>query len=323
MNSQSNPENENEDEDKHVKEKYLVLPDGTPVIAIDDNITERTIERKQEDRLYTPVIIKRSDETRRHPDDTLETAIEEGLEQLNRSSLSLILSSLAAGLIVGFSAMAVAVVETAMLEIQASPLVTRLATAVVYPFGFMICVMSGAQLFTEHTATAFYPVLDRKSTFGQLFRLWGIVIVGYLLGAAAGASLHTLAIDVVDARAGYVAIGHHLVDFSSSSLFVSAILAGWLMALGAWLAVSSPRVGSQTTFIYMVTFLIGIGGLHHSIAGSAEMFAALLLSSDFTAAGAVRFISVALLGNLVGGSCFVAILNYAHIRRTQSITKDG
>lgn len=33
---------------------------------------------------------------------------------------------------------------------------------------------------------------------------------------------------------------------------------------------------------YVVTFLIGIGGLHHSIAGSAEIFTAMFLSSEFT-----------------------------------------
>lgn len=152
----------------------------------------------------------------------------------------------------------------------------------------------------------------------QLFRLWGIVIAGNLTGAAIGALLHTAASDVVGAREGYIAIGHHLVDFKTLPLLVSALLAGWLMALGAWLAVSSPRMGSQMTCVYLVTFLIGIGGLHHSIAGSVEMFAALFMSNEFTALQAFRFITVALLGNLIGGSLFVALLNYAHIRRTQA-----
>ena len=277
------------------------------------------VERSVEDREYTPVIIKRTDETRRHPDDTLENAIEEGLEQLNRSFLSLILSSVAAGLIVGFSPMAVAVVTTAMRDADSPELFTRLATAFVYPLGFVICVMSGAQLFTEHTATAFYPVLDRQDKLSKLLRLWSVVAAGNLSGAAIGAWLHSLAVDVVGAKSGYIAIGHHLVEFDNKSLVVSALLAGWLMALGAWLSVSSPRMGSQMTCIYVVTFLIGIGGLHHSIAGSAEMFSACLLSDEFTARQAFRFIGLALCGNLIGGSFFVAILNYAHIRRTQSV----
>ncbi len=298
----------------------ILLPDGTPATEPDKSqVTERKLERKAEDRDYLPVIIKRTDETRRHPDDTLENAIREGLEQLQRPWASLALSAVAAGLIVGFSPMAVAVVTTAAMELGWPDLVTRIATAVVYPLGFVICVMSGAQLFTEHTATALYPVLDRRASVTRLLRLWSLVVVGNLVGAGIGAGLHYLASDVVQGREGYLKMGHHLVSFSGASLFISAILAGWLMAFGAWLAESSPRMLSQMICIYLVTFLIGVGGLHHSIAGSAEMFSAVLLAPAFTPTVACRFIGLALAGNLVGGSFFVALLNYAHIRRTRSI----
>ncbi len=293
----------------------LILPDGST--ADREEFNERKKQRDSEDRDYIPVIIKRTDETRRHPDDALDDAILEGLEQLNRPPISLGLSAIAAGMIVGFSALAVAVVLTAVDEIQATATVSRIATAFVYPLGFVVCIISGAQLYTEHTATALYPVLDKKAGITRLIRLWLIVILGNLTGAAICAGLLVRADEVVHAQHGYMAIGHHLVQYSGPGLFVSAILAGWLMALGAWLAISSPRTISQIIGIYVVTFLIGIGGLHHSIAGSVEMFTAMLFDpSQFTPLMAARFISLALLGNLVGGSFFVALLNYAYIRRT-------
>lgn len=299
-------------DDDAMTDKGIVLPDGS--VAESSKETEREKERKTEDHDYVPVIIKRTDETRRHPDDALQHSIDEGLEQLKRPAISLLLSAIAAGLIVGFSAMAVAVVLTAMHDLQASEIVSRIATAFVYPLGFVVCILSGAQLFTEHTATAVYPVLDGKARLKQLLQLWAIVIIGNLIGAVACGGLQSWATEVVEARVGFIEIGQHLVKFSNSGLFVSAVLAGWLMALGAWLAVSSPRTIAQIAMIYLVTFLIGLGGLHHSIAGSAEMFTAMFLSSEFTPSMAARFVSVALLGNLVGGTCFVALLNYAHIR---------
>ena len=167
----------------------IVLPDGTPAARESEVATERSKERTQEDDRFVSVIVKRSDEVRRHPDDALEHAIHEGLEQLDRRpTLSLLLSSIAAGLIVGFSAMAVAVVITVTAELE-SPLVQRLLIATVYPLGFVMCVMSGAQLFTEHTATAVYPVLDRKTPILRLLRLWFIVVFGNLIGAFLGAGL--------------------------------------------------------------------------------------------------------------------------------------
>jgi len=288
--------------------------------------TDRKRERECEDQRFQAVIVKRTDEARRHPDDILETAIQEGVEQIERPPLSLGLSAVAAGLILGFTAMSVAVVHAATAGIE-WPLVTRLATALVYPFGFVVCIMSGTELFTEHTATAVYPVLDRRSSLLRLLRLWGIVGLGNLLGAAGAAALLTLAQDVVGAREGFIAVGEHLVGVETWPLLGSSLLAGWLMALGAWLILATPPAVSQMVSIYIVTFLIGIGGLHHSIAGAAEIFTAFSISGGF-AAGVfgvdqiLRFLALAMIGNLLGGSLFVAGLNYGHIRQSR-VDADG
>lgn len=281
-------------------------------------LTERERERQLEDEQFVPVIVKRTDEARRHPDDILRNAIEAGLEQLNRPAFSLALSSVAAGLILGFTAMSVAVVSTAVAGVE-WPMFSRIATAFVYPLGFVACLMSGTELFTEHTATGVYPVLDRKAGFKSLLRLWVVVAVGNLVGAAGSALLLTLAEDVVHAQVGYVVIGRHLVGAETLPLLVSALLAGWLMALGAWLILATPPMLSQIASIYIVTLLIGLGGLHHSIAGAAEMFTAYLIGDEFTLGESFRFIGLAMLGNLIGGSLFVAGLNYSHIRKSQSM----
>jgi len=283
--------------------------------------TEREIEREEEDRDFTPVIVKRSDEALRHPDDILEQAIVEGLEQLKRRPLSLFLSAMAAGLILGFTAMSVAVVETWSQSLNFAN-AARWSTALVYPLGFVLCIMSGTQLFTEHTATAVYPILDRRGKFRALIRLWFTVIAGNLCGAMISAGFLVVADHVVQAKPGYVTIGQHLIHFGGGPLFISSLLAGWLMALGAWLVMATPPTLSQMASIYIVTFIIGLGGLHHSIAGSVEIFTAYLISNDFSMSQVIRFIGMTIFGNLVGGSIFVALLNYGHIRETQKKTPD-
>lgn len=296
----------------------LVMPDGQEIELEDDSFVRKK-EREQEDRTYLPVIIKRTDETLRHPDDALDKAIEDGLEQLKRPPLSLLLSAVAGGLVVGFSALAVSIITTLALELQVSNLQTRLMTAFVYPLGFLFCILGGAQLFTEHTATALYPILDGRERIPKLLRLWGVVIVGNLAGAAGSAVLFYLAADVVHADPGHIAVGEHLVGYDGQALLVSAVIAGWLMALAAWLVVVAPRTISQIYVVYLVTFTIGLGGFHHSIAGSVEMFNAMLASDQFSAVEAAQFIGTALFGNLIGGSFFVALLNYAHIRKTYEL----
>jgi formate/nitrite transporter FocA (FNT family) len=292
----------------------------SPTTEISEPLTDRSLERLTEDRTWVPVIVKRTDEARRHPDDVLMAVIEEGIEQLSRPTVSLGLSAVAAGLILGFTAMAVAVVSVAAQTFADWPMLERLAVALVYPLGFVVCLMSGAELFTEHTATAVYPVLDRKARVSSLLRLWVTIIVGNLLGALVSASLMIGADSVIGAREGYIEIGRHLVAFPGMALLLSAILAGWLMAL--WLIMATPPTVSQIVSIYIVTFLIGLGDLHHSIAGAVEIFAAVLASDEFGVSQVARFLSLALLGNLIGGSLFVAALNYAHIRKSREL-QDG
>lgn len=296
----------------------IIPPEGANHITEQESVTQRTQKRAEEDEHCTPVILKRTDEALRHPDDVLEDAIRTGLEQINRPFVSLTLSSVAAGLILGFTVMAVAVVAKLCLSYQNS-LLQHLLTAAVYPLGFVICIMSGTELFTEHTATAVYPVLDKKANPWLLFRLWMIVLVGNVLGCVLCAYLLSQAETVVQAKEGYLTIVHHLLSFNNMPLFISAVLAGWLMAQGAWLVLTTHSTISQITCIYIVTFIIGLGGLHHSIAGAGEMFTSLFLGNDITLSDAGRFLSLAILGNLVGGSIFVALLNYGHIRKTQKV----
>lgn len=278
--------------------------------------TDRERERSEEDQRFVPVIVKRTDEARRHPDDILQVAIEEGQEQLDRPPLSLFLSAMSAGLILGFTAMAVGVMTAIAIDLGTEG-VRRIAVALVYPFGFVVCLMSGTELFTEHTATAVYPVLDQRSRVWRLLRLWVLVGIGNLLGALITAWFLVRADEVIGARDGYLEVGRHLVEPEVGPLLISAILAGMLMALGAWLILATPPTVSQLFSIYIVTFLIGIGGLHHAIAGAAEILTAFLIADEFSLAQVLRFISLALMGNLIGGSLFVAGLNYAHIRKSR------
>ena len=280
--------------------------------------TKRRYKREEEDQRYTPVIVKRVDESRRHPDDTLQNAICEGQEQLERKTYSLLLSSFAAGLILAMTALAVAL-ATVAIGSTANPYERRLLTAFFYPLGFVLCIMSGTQLFTEHTATSFYPVLDRKAGFKRLLRLWLLVLAGNLAGAAAAAWLLALVEPVARAGDGYVQLAELMVSFGALQITASAVFAGWLMALGGWLVLSTSSTIAQILFLYLATFLIGVGGFHHSVAGTVELFAGALTGADLHLGRTLICIACMVGGNIIGGSLFVAALNYGSIRKTQEV----
>lgn len=278
--------------------------------------TSRSLERKREDEEYIPVILKRTDEAIKHPDDILEKAIHEGLQQHERPFSSLFLSAMAAGFILAMAGLSVAIV-THHLTDDIPGLLHRLIPALVYPLGFIICLMSSNQLFTEQTATALYPVLDRKCCVKSLFGLWSMVILGNLLGTfIMAAAFHNLGL-LGTYEDGVLKVYHHFISPEFGPLFLSSMLAGWLMAQGGWLVLSTPPASSQVLCIYIVTFLIGLAGFHHSIAGSAEVFFGLFQTDGHHIGEAMSALGISLLGNLVGGSCLVGLLNYGHIRKMQ------
>lgn len=298
-----------------------MLNEDSPPHEQEESDPPRKAERADENLRYTPVILKRVDAATRHPDDVLELAIEEGVEQSSRRPMSLLLSSVAAGSILSFTAMAVGVM-TVYTQSLGDPVLGRLLVALVYPLGFVVCLMSGNQLFTEHTALAVYPVLERRCRFVHMLRVWALVLAGNLIGCLVGAALLAAADGVIHAAEGYAAACDHVIGYGGGPTLASAVLAGWMMALGGWLVLSTPPDFSQIAVIYIATFLIGIGGLHHSIAGSAEVLSALMTGHDASAAGVLAAITIAVIGNLLGGSIFVALLNYGHIRRTQEEPAD-
>lgn len=298
---------------KHKKDKPNI---GAIKQRIEKNTTQRgendrIKERKQESEQYQNVIIKRVDETFRHADDILQLAIHEGKSQMERPVLGLLLSSVAAGMIIGFTVLAVAVMASILGDLDG---INRILVALVYPLGFVLCILSRTQLFTEHTATAVYPLLDGKAKISQTLKLWALVILGNMVGGMIIATLLYSAESVIHAQQGYILIANHVLDYGYKSLLASSVLAGWLMAIAAWTILSTHSTTSQILCIYVATFIIGIGGLHHSIAGSVELFVGLLMSPAITIADITPVIAVILLGNAVGGSVFVALLNYGHIR---------
>ena len=294
----------------------LYNEDGTVIKDAHTHITKRTEEREQEDSKYLPVIVKRQEGVTRHPDDILEHAIEEGLEQYQRTNLSLFLSAIVAGLILGFSALCLAILYQEFPN-DGPDIVKRLGQALIYPLGFIICIMSGNQLFTEHTATAVYPLLDNRVRLKQLALLWALVLFGNIVGTFMSSSLMYATSSMLMVDEGFIKVYEHLTHYSFLEVLLSGILAGWLMAQGAWLLFAATSSTTQLLCIFTVTFIIGFCGLHHSIAGSAEIFSGLMYmdSPNYFKGFLVLFSSI--LGNTIGGSIFVAILNYAHIRKTQ------
>jgi formate/nitrite transporter FocA (FNT family) len=96
-------------------------------------------------------------------------------------------------------------------------------------------------------------------------------------------------------------------------MLLSAIAAGWLMGLLAWLVIASRDTVSQIVVVALTTFVIGIAGFHHSIAGTIQVLVGVFASAGPTLADFAEFLLWSVLGNALGGAIFVALLKFGHV----------
>ena len=73
------------------------------------------------------------------------------------------------------------------------------------------------------------------------------------------------------------------MDHSGEALFLSGLLAGWLMGLLTWLVTAARDTISQIVIVWLVTLVIGFAQLHHVVVASAEVLAGLFAGQGLTA----------------------------------------
>ena len=230
-------------------------------------------------------------------------------ETFERSLGSLFTSAFTAGLEIGISFFMILSAFALLSGVLPSHYAVVLAS-LLYPIGFIIVVIGQSLLFTEQTSLLSLPVLNKIEPLNKLLRLWGIVIAGNVVGGCLfaalmiglGLNMQLFSVSDIDTYA------EHILGFRWWVIFGSAILAGWMMGVTAWLVTSARDTLSRIVLVTLITGSIGFLGLHHSIVGNIEIFSALLYGNTVSLGRYLLFLAVVLIGNTVGGVVFVAIL---------------
>jgi formate/nitrite transporter FocA (FNT family) len=191
-----------------------------------------------------------------------------------------------------------------------------------YPVGFIVVILGRAQLFTENTLYPVALVLAERKELWNTMRLWAIVLPSNIAGAAAFAAL----IAVTPALPGNIVhavaqLGVAAVHDSDGTIFWSAVMAGWIIATAAWLVSASHSITGSAFLIWVLTFLVGLGGFAHCIATSAEILSA-VFTHQVAWTAYPHWLLLAVLGNVCGGVLLLTLLEYGQVMQGTTVEQE-
>ncbi|MET3207178.1 UNVERIFIED_CONTAM: formate/nitrite transporter [Paenibacillus sp. PvR008] len=180
--------------------------------------------------------------------------------------------------------------------------------AAVFPVGLVLVLTAGGELLTGNMMAVPLARWAGRIKTGAMFRNLAIITLSNFAGALFVAFFfgHVLGLTETGPYLDKVVdmAGHKLHESFLQS-FISGIGCNWLVALAVWLAYSTDSIGGKIMGIWFPTMAFVAIGFQHVVANMFLIPAAIFAGHFSWADYIMNFIPV-WLGNLVGGSLFVA-----------------
>lgn len=238
----------------------------------------------------------------------IETA---GVAKAALPAARMVVLAILAGAFIGFGAAAYTMVMTGT-DLAFGP--ARLLGGLVFSLGLILVIVGGAELFTGN-ALMVMAAVDRRITPMALFRNWGVVWVGNLVGAV-GLAVAFGQTGLLDGPMGATAakIAAAKAALPLWEAFVRAMLCNALVCLAVWLTFAARDVTGKVLAILWPIAAFVLLGLEHSVANFWFFPAGLLAGAEITPAAIALNLLVVTAGNVVGGAGGVALAyRYAYL----------
>lgn len=240
-----------------------------------------------------------------------QAVVLKGEHELNRPATSLFWSGLAAGIAVSTSLIAEGALHQRLPDAPWRDLITGLGYAV----GFVIVILGRLQLFTEHTVVAVMPALGAPSlsNMEKLARLWIVVFLTNQIGAfIAALSFAWLGLTGPDLTAAMIEVSRPSLDRGFMDTLLQAIPAGFIIAAIAWLVIATKT--GHFWIVASLSYVIAIGKFAHVVASAAGAYLLALTGNAPPLWPLYGFVLPAVIGNVIGGTCLFAVLNFGQIK---------
>ena len=212
--------------------------------------------------------------------------------------------ALLAGAFIGFGAAAYVMVMTGA---DASFGPARFLGGVVFSLGLILVIVGGAELFTGN-ALMVMAAVDRRITPGALFRNWGVVYLGNLVGAV-GLAVAFGFTGLLEAPFGATAVklAEAKAALGPMEAVARGVLCNALVCLAVWLSFAARSATDKILGIVWPVAAFVLLGLEHSVANMFLLPLGWLAGANVTLGAMVGNLVWVTLGNILGGAGGVAL----------------
>lgn len=230
--------------------------------------------------------------------------------------ISMIMLGILAGAFIGLGAMYSVVITSDHLLTFG---ISRLLGGIVFSLGLILVVVAGAELFTGNILLVM-AWTDGKISFNEVLKNWVVVCISNFIGAFGLAlivylSRHPLLNDSSVAEQ-YIKLASTKCNISFQQAFFSGLMCNVLVCLAVWMAQAGRSVMDKIIVILFPVSAFVAAGFEHSIANMYIIPMGLFLkyfesfpgTELISWSGFFSNLCPVILGNLIGGSLFVALI---------------
>lgn len=198
--------------------------------------------------------------------------------------------------------------------------------AAVFPLGLILVLVAGGELLTGNMMALPLAYFSRRITLQQVLKNLLLITISNFVGALFVAYFFGHVVGLTETGPFLektVSFAQHKLEDSFWQAFISGIGCNWLVALAVWLSYGAEDMTSKLVGIWFPTMAFVAIGFQHVVA-NMFLIPAAIFAGHFTWADYFQNFVPVFLGNMVGGSVFVAMtywLVYLHPQQEKSFKK--
>ena len=242
----------------------------------------------------------------------IATAAKVGTDKATRPLGRLFMLSVLAGAFVSLGGLLSLILGYGFPEFSAAnPGLQKLLSALAFPIGLCLIVMFGADLFTGNNALLIPAVNERRIGAWHVVRNWVLVWLGNFAGALLFTIVLTIFSGLVDAdpyRSAICRIAETKAALDPFTTLCRGIGANWCVCLAVWLAIGAKTMGGKALACWIPVAAFVALGYEHCIANMFFIPCGMLVGADVSMMQLFMNLSVATVGNIIGGALMVGHL---------------